>query len=53
MANSISKRIGAEHAIAANWSPVMRIFERGLDKGSAAAGIPIAYIEITPASQPR
>lgn len=43
----------AEHAIAANWSPVMRIFERGLDKGSAAAGLPIAYIEITPASQPR
>nr|WP_164517838.1 PPOX class F420-dependent oxidoreductase [Mycobacterium sp. P7213] len=43
----------AEHAIAANWSPVMRIFECGLDKGSAAAGIPIAYIEITPASQPR
>ncbi|MGV0749383.1 PPOX class F420-dependent oxidoreductase [Mycolicibacter minnesotensis] len=43
----------AERAIAVNWSPVMRIFERGLDKGSAAAGLPIAYIEITPASQPR
>ncbi|MGB3335043.1 MAG: PPOX class F420-dependent oxidoreductase [Mycobacterium sp.] len=42
----------AERAIAANWSPAMRIFERGLDKGSAAAGLPIAYIEITP-SQPR
>lgn len=43
----------AERAIAANWSPAMRIFERGLDKGSAAAGLPIAYIEITPASPPR
>ncbi|ORV49262.1 pyridoxamine 5'-phosphate oxidase [Mycolicibacter engbaekii] len=42
----------AERAIAANWSPAMRIFERGLDKGSAAAGIPIAYIEIAPAGQP-
>lgn len=43
----------AERVIAANWSPAMRIFERGLDKGSAAAGVPIAYIEITPASQLR
>lgn len=43
----------AERVIAANWSPAMRIFERGLDKGSAVAGIPIAYIEITPASRPR
>lgn len=39
----------AEQAIAANWSLPMRIFERGLDKGSAAAGLSIAYIEITPA----
>lgn len=48
-----SRYAHAERAIAANWSPAMRIFERGLDKGSAAAGIPIAYIEISPASQPR
>lgn len=40
----------AERAIAANWSLPMRVFERGLDKGSAAFGIPIVYIEITPAT---
>lgn len=39
----------AEQAIAANWSLPMRLFERGLDKGSSVAGIPMAYIEITPA----
>lgn len=44
-----SEHARAEQAIAANWSVPMRLFERGLDKGSAAAGIQIAYIEITPA----
>ncbi len=39
----------AEQVIAANWSLPMKIFERTLDKGSMAAGIPIAYIEIRPA----
>jgi PPOX class probable F420-dependent enzyme len=47
----------AEHAhayevIAANWSPPMKVLERGLDKGSAAFSIPTAYIEITPAPEP-
>lgn len=46
-----SEHARAEQAVAANWSPAMRIFERGLDAGSAAAGIRIAYIEITPASR--
>lgn len=46
-----SEHAHAERAIAANWSPAMRIFERGMDKGSAAVGIPIAYIEITPAAR--
>jgi hypothetical protein len=30
----------------------MKLFERGLDKGSAAFGISTAYIEITPAPEP-
>jgi PPOX class probable F420-dependent enzyme len=43
----------AEEAIAANWSLPMRVFERGLDKGSAAVGLEMAYIEITPEARPR
>lgn len=44
----------AEHAhadavIAANWSAPMRVFERSLDYGSQTMGMPIAFIEITPA----
>ncbi|MUL66216.1 PPOX class F420-dependent enzyme [Mycobacterium sp. CBMA 234] len=39
----------AEAVIAANWTPAMRVFERTLDKGSAAFDIPTTYIEITPA----
>lgn len=42
----------AEQAIAAHWSLPMKVFERGLDKGSAAAGIAIAYLEISPADRP-
>lgn len=43
----------AEHAhadavIAANWSPPMKLLERSLDYSSQLAGIPTAYIEITP-----
>lgn len=37
----------AEQAIAANWSLPMKVFERGLDKGSAATGMAICYLEIT------
>ncbi|MEB3069933.1 PPOX class F420-dependent oxidoreductase [[Mycobacterium] vasticus] len=44
-----SEHAHAEQVIAANWSWAMKIFERGLDRGSAAVGIAIAYIEITPA----
>lgn len=39
----------AEAVIAANWSAPMKLFERSLDYGSELAGIPTAYIEITPA----
>jgi len=44
-----SEHAHAEEAIAANWSLPMKVFERGLDKGSQAFGIDMAYIEITPA----
>jgi uncharacterized protein len=44
-----SEHAHAEAAIAANWSLPMKVFERGLDKGSQAFGIDMAYIEITPA----
>lgn len=47
-----SEHAHAEQVIAANWSLPMRIFERGLDKGSAATGVAIAYVEISPAAQP-
>jgi uncharacterized protein len=43
----------ADRAIAANWSPPMKVLERGLDKGSAAFDIAMVYIEITPATTPR
>ena len=47
----------AEHAhadavIAANWTPVMRVFERSLDMGSHAFGVATAYVEITPSLAP-
>ena len=42
----------AEAVIAANWTPAMKVFERSLDAGSAAFGVPTAYIEITPAPLP-
>ncbi len=38
----------AEAVIAANWSPPMKLLERSLDYSSQLAGIPTAYIEITP-----
>jgi PPOX class probable F420-dependent enzyme len=44
-----SEHAHADKVIAANWSVPMKLFERSLDKGSAAFGIPTAYIEITPA----
>jgi PPOX class probable F420-dependent enzyme len=44
-----SEHAHAEEAVAANWSLPMKVFERGLDKGSQAFGIDMAYIEITPA----
>lgn len=31
----------ADAAIAANWSPAMKVFERTLEKSSSAFGIPI------------
>lgn len=45
---------GAEHAhaeavIAANWSTPMKLFERSLDYGSQNMGMPMTFIEITPA----
>lgn len=38
----------ADAAIAANWSPAMRVFEKTLEKSSSAFDIPMAYIEISP-----
>ena len=43
-----SEHAHAYKVIAANWSLPMKLFERSLDKGSAAFGIPTAYIEIAP-----
>ncbi|MEB3033246.1 PPOX class F420-dependent oxidoreductase [Mycolicibacter sp. MYC340] len=48
-----SEHAHAERVIAGNWSLPMRLFERSLDKGSAAVGISISYLEITPADRPR
>lgn len=42
----------ADAVIAANWSLPMKLFERGLDKGSQTMGVPMAFIEITPAGRP-
>ena len=38
----------ADAAIAANWSPGMKVFEKTLEKSSSAFDIPMAYIEISP-----
>lgn len=38
----------AEAAVAANWTPVMRVLERGMDKGASGFGIPSVYVEVTP-----
>ncbi|MEB3983095.1 PPOX class F420-dependent oxidoreductase [Mycobacterium sp. 663a-19] len=46
-----SEHAHADKVIAGNWSLPMRLFERSLDKGSAAFGMPTAYIEITPAQE--
>lgn len=46
-----SETAHADAVIAANWSRPMKVFERALDRGSQAMGTPVAYIEITPASQ--
>ncbi|HZC53178.1 MAG TPA: PPOX class F420-dependent oxidoreductase [Mycobacterium sp.] len=47
-----SEHAHADKVIAANWSLPMKLFERSLDKGSAAFDIPTTYIEITPAPEP-
>lgn len=46
-----SEHAHAYKVIAANWSLPMKLFERSLDKGSAAFGIPTTYIEIEPAQE--
>lgn len=46
-----SETAHADAVIAANWSRPMKVFERGLDRGSQAMGAAVAYIEITPAAQ--
>lgn len=48
-----AEHANAEQAIAANWSLPMKVLERGLDKGSEAFGVDMAYIEITPEAPPR
>ncbi|CDP84624.1 MULTISPECIES: PPOX class F420-dependent oxidoreductase [Mycolicibacterium] len=47
---SETERAHADAVIAANWSAPMKLFERSLDYGSQLAGIPTAYLEITPAA---
>jgi PPOX class probable F420-dependent enzyme len=39
-----------DRVIAANWSPPIKVFERGLARGAEVFDIPAAYIEITPAT---
>ncbi|MGH3431732.1 MAG: PPOX class F420-dependent oxidoreductase [Thermocrispum sp.] len=39
----------ADDVIAANWSPGMRVLERGLDVGARAFGQTVVYVEFTPA----
>jgi uncharacterized protein len=39
----------ADAVIAANWSAPMKVLERSLDYGSQTLGVPMAFIEITPA----
>lgn len=46
-----SEHAHADKVIAANWSLPMKLFERSLDKGSAAFDIPTTYIEIAPAPE--
>jgi PPOX class probable F420-dependent enzyme len=46
-----SEHAHAYKVIAANWSLPMKLFERTLDKGSAALSIPTTYIEIEPAQE--
>lgn len=43
-----SEHAYADKVIAANWSAAMKAFERTIDIGSEAFGIPTAYIEIVP-----
>jgi uncharacterized protein len=47
-----SEHAHADEVITANWSPLMRVLERSLDKGSEKFGVPMAFIEIAPASEP-
>ncbi|OHV04743.1 PPOX class F420-dependent oxidoreductase [Mycobacterium talmoniae] len=44
-----SEHAHAEQVIAANWSLPMKLLERSLDRSAAVFGMPMAYIEITPA----
>jgi len=48
-----SEHAHADDVIASNWSLPMKLFERSLDKGSAAFGIDTAYIEVMPEAHPR
>jgi PPOX class probable F420-dependent enzyme len=44
-----SEQAHADEVIAANWSLPMKVLERGIDRGVAAFGIQMAYIEVLPA----
>lgn len=46
-----AERAHADAVIAANWSLPMKLLERGLERGSQTLDMPMAFIEITPASQ--
>jgi len=44
-----SEHARADAVIEANWSLPMKLFERTLDRGSRTFGVPMSFIEISPA----
>ena len=45
-----SEEARADAIIASNWSPAMKVLERGLDKAANRFDMPIVYVEITSAT---
>jgi PPOX class probable F420-dependent enzyme len=42
----------ADAVVAANWSPAMRVLERGLDRAARRFAVPLVYVEITATRPP-